>query len=181
MHLWSVYDKRARNIQWRKDNLPNMVPRKLDSFPTGTSGKEPTCQCRRHKRHGFSPWTMKIPWRRKWQRTPVILPGESRGQRSLVCYRPQGCQEPQLKWLNTPTHTHTHKTLRLEHSLTTYTKINLKWIKNLNVRLEIKFLEGNTRRAPFDINHNVWDVFLRETPKAETIKDMDLLKVKANI
>ena len=46
-------------------------------FPCGASGKEPTCQCRRHKRRGFHPWVGKIPWRRKWQPTPVFLPGES--------------------------------------------------------------------------------------------------------
>ena len=33
-------------------------------FPGGDSGKEPTCQCRRHKRHGFDTWVGKIPWRR---------------------------------------------------------------------------------------------------------------------
>ena len=43
----------------------------------GASGKEPICQCRRHKRLGFAPWVGKIPWRRKWQPTPVFLPGES--------------------------------------------------------------------------------------------------------
>ena len=48
------------------------------------SGKEPTCQCRRHKRCGFNPWVGKIPWGRAWQPTPVSFPGESRGQRSLV-------------------------------------------------------------------------------------------------
>ena len=41
------------------------------------SGKESTCQCRRHKRHGFNPWVGKIPWRRAWQPTLVFLPGES--------------------------------------------------------------------------------------------------------
>ena len=46
-------------------------------FPGGASGKEPTCQCRRHKRRGFDPWVKKIPWRRAWQPTPVFLPGES--------------------------------------------------------------------------------------------------------
>ena len=51
-------------------------------FPGGTSGNEPTCQCRRRKRRGFSPWVGKIPWRRAWQPTPVFLPGESHGQRS---------------------------------------------------------------------------------------------------
>ena len=48
----------------------------------GTSGKEPACQCRGHKRYGFNPWVGKIPWRRAWQPTPVFLPGESHGQRS---------------------------------------------------------------------------------------------------
>ena len=33
---------------------------------------------------GFNPWVGKIPWRRQWQPTPVFLPGESHGQRSLV-------------------------------------------------------------------------------------------------
>ena len=39
----------------------------------------PACQCRRHKKHVFDPWVRKIPWRRKWQTTPVFLPGESHG------------------------------------------------------------------------------------------------------
>ena len=36
-------------------------------FSSGTSGQEPACQCRRHKRHGFDPWVGKIPWSRQWQ------------------------------------------------------------------------------------------------------------------
>ena len=40
----------------------------------------------RCKRRGFNPWVGKIPWRRKWQPTPVFLPGEFHGQRSLVGY-----------------------------------------------------------------------------------------------
>ena len=55
-------------------------------FPDGASGKETTCQWRRHKRCGFDPWVRKIPWRRKWQPTPVFLPGRSHGQSSLVGY-----------------------------------------------------------------------------------------------
>ena len=62
-------------------------------FPGGTSGKEPTYQCRRHKRHGFDSWVGKIPWRGKWQPTPVFLPGECYGQNSLVGYSPWGHQE----------------------------------------------------------------------------------------
>ena len=48
-------------------------------LPDGTGGKELTSQCRRC---GFYPWVEKIPCRRKWQRTPVFLPGESHGQRA---------------------------------------------------------------------------------------------------
>ena len=45
-------------------------------------GKEPTCQCKRHRGRGLDPWVRKIPWRRKWQPTPVFLPGESLGRGS---------------------------------------------------------------------------------------------------
>ena len=62
-------------------------------FPGGAISKEPPCQCRRHRRHRFNPWIRKIPWRRKWQLTPVFLPGESVGQRSLAGYSPQGDKE----------------------------------------------------------------------------------------
>ena len=50
--------------------------------------KKSSWQCRRHKRHGFNPCIRKIPWRRAWQSTPVFLPGESHGQRSLAGYGP---------------------------------------------------------------------------------------------
>ena len=50
-------------------------------------GKESACQCRRL---GFSPCVKKIPWRRKWQSTPVFLPGKSHGQWSLVGCSPWG-------------------------------------------------------------------------------------------
>ena len=86
-------------------------------------GKEPTCQCRRLKRHGFNPWVRKIPWRRAWQPTlvylaknplanaedlrdtgsipgsgrsiptPVFLPQESHGQRGPAGNSPLACTE----------------------------------------------------------------------------------------
>ena len=42
----------------------------------------------RHKRREFDPWIGNIPWRRAQQPTPVFLPGESHGQRSLAGYSP---------------------------------------------------------------------------------------------
>ena len=47
------------------------------------SGTESTWRC---KRRGFNPQVGQIPWRRKWQPTPVLLPGESHGWRSLADY-----------------------------------------------------------------------------------------------
>ena len=49
-------------------------------------------QCRRGKRYGFDPWVGKIPRGRKWQPTPVFLPGKSHRQRSLVGCSPWDCK-----------------------------------------------------------------------------------------
>ena len=65
-------------------------------FPGGASGKEPTCQCRKYKRHGFDPWVRKIPWRRVWQPNPVCLPGESHEQRRLAGYSPRAHKESDM-------------------------------------------------------------------------------------
>ena len=46
--------------------------------------------CLQCGRPGFDPWVRKIPWRRKWQYTPLLLPGKSHGLRSLVGYSPWG-------------------------------------------------------------------------------------------
>ena len=62
------------------------------------SGKEATCQSRRR---GFDPWVRKIPWRGKWQSTPMFLPRKSHGQRILMGYSPWGCKE-----LDMTEHTH---------------------------------------------------------------------------
>ena len=71
-------------------------------FPGGTS-KESACQCRRRKRHRFDPWVGKIPWRQKWQPTPIFLPGKSLGQWSLVGYSPRVAKS----WTQLSTHAHT--------------------------------------------------------------------------
>ena len=71
--------------------------------------------------------------------------------------------------------------MKLEHSLTPYTKRNSKWIKDLNVRLyTIKCLEENKDVTLFDINHS--DIFLDPSPKVmETkarVNKWDLMKLK---
>ena len=52
-------------------------------LPRWHSGKESAYQCRRL---GFDSWVGKIPWSRKWQPTPVFLPGKSHGHRNLAGY-----------------------------------------------------------------------------------------------
>ena len=51
-------------------------------FPGGLDSKESCCNARPR----FNSWVRKIPWRREWQPTPVFLPGEFQGQRSLAGY-----------------------------------------------------------------------------------------------
>ena len=74
----------------------DMIERHLGTYFPGANGKEPACQCRRHKRHGFDPWARKVPWRKAWQPTPVFLPGESRGQKSLAGYSRRGRKESDM-------------------------------------------------------------------------------------
>ena len=59
-------------------------------FPRCYNSKEPAYQCKRCERCGFDPWFRKIPWRMKWQPTPVFLPGKSHGQRGLAGNSPWG-------------------------------------------------------------------------------------------
>ena len=48
---------------------------------------------RRCRRRAFDPWVGKIPWGRKWQPTPVLLPGKFHGQRGPAGYSPRGRKE----------------------------------------------------------------------------------------
>ena len=90
---------REWNQIWKYENLSTKSYKVNDTghtcygLPWWFSGKEPVYQCRKCRRHGFGPWVGKSPWRRKWQPTPVFLPGESNGQRSLADYSPWGHKE----------------------------------------------------------------------------------------
>ena len=65
----------------------------LCDFSGCSDGKESTCN---PGDTGFDPWIGMILWRRKWQHTPVFLPGESHGQRSLAGYSPWGHRESDM-------------------------------------------------------------------------------------
>ena len=81
----------------------------------------PLSACRRRRRYGFDLWVRKIPWGRAWQPTPVFLPEESHGQRSLVGCSPWG-------------HTELDTTEATEH--THLTCLNSKWIHLLWLALQ---------------------------------------------
>ena len=73
-------------------------------FPWWLSGKEFACQC---KVLEFDPWVGKIPWKRKWEPTPVFLPGKFHGQRSSVGYSPWDLTELDM---TERTHAHAEQT-----------------------------------------------------------------------
>ena len=78
--------------------------------------------------------------------------------------------------------TATCKRMKLEHSLTPYTKINSKWIKDLNIRPDtIKLLEENIGRTLYDINHSkiLFDPPPREIEIKTKINKWDLMKLKS--
>ena len=61
-----------------------------EGLPGVSDSKSICLQC---GRPGFDPWVGKVPWRRKWQSTPVLLPGKAHGQRRLVGYSPWGLKK----------------------------------------------------------------------------------------
>ena len=78
----------------------------------GLSDKESICLCRHHRRCGLDPWVRKIPWRRKWQPTPIILAWkipwtEEPGRLQSVGSQRVGC-DLVTEHAHTHTHTHTH-------------------------------------------------------------------------
>ena len=78
-------DKENAISRAKSRNNINFNSKLHSGFPGG--GKEFSCQCRRCERCGLDPWVQKIIWSRKWQPTPVFLPGKFHGQ-SLEGYSP---------------------------------------------------------------------------------------------
>ena len=88
--FWNDIDKIGLEITNDILKRKNFLQPLWRCFPGGANGQESARQCRRC---GFEPLVGKILWRRKWQTTPVFLPGKSHGQWSLVGYSPQGRKE----------------------------------------------------------------------------------------
>ena len=84
--------------------------------------------CRRCR---FDSWVGKIPWSRKWQPTPVFLPGKFHGQRSLAGYSLWGHKESDMaECTHTHTHTHTHRVcepMALPSHVHTHTHTHSLW------------------------------------------------------
>jgi len=59
-------------------------------FLGGPTGKESASQCRKAER--FDPWVKKIPWRRKWQPTPICMPGRLTNDRKKRWLLPDALQ-----------------------------------------------------------------------------------------
>ena len=72
------------------------------SFPGGSVGKNPPAKARDTR---LGPWVGKMPWRRKRQPTPIFLPGESHGQRSLADYIVHEVTKSQTRLKRLSTHT----------------------------------------------------------------------------
>ena len=90
-----------RHMPWRFDICTH-----CEGLPWRLRWERICLQCRRPR---FSPWLGKIPWRREWLPTPVFLPGELHGQRSLAGYSPRGCKESDTtEWRSSRTYTHRH-------------------------------------------------------------------------
>ena len=103
--MWPWILKRIRQVLWTYfANSESPSEMHLD-FPVGAVGKEFACQCRRHKRWGFNPWVRKTLWRRKWQPSPVFLPGNSMDRRAWWG-TVHGVTKSRT-WLSTHTHART--------------------------------------------------------------------------
>ena len=83
------------------------LSRRCRNFLGFPGGKKSACQCRKCKRCRFNPQDGKMPWKRKWQPTPVFLPGKSHGHRSLAGYSPWGRKKSdRTEQLSTPSLTY---------------------------------------------------------------------------
>ena len=125
----------------------------LTWLPRWLSCKESTCQCSRHRRYDFDPWVGKIPWRRKWQPTPVFLPGTFHGQKSLVGYSPWGHKES-----DTTDHMYTYTQTHIQ-TMDYYSVLNrseLSGHEKIWRKLKSTLLRSLPEKIPWDMNPTTW-------------------------
>ena len=84
-NLLSVSTYSGCFIQMESNNMPLVVFCFLNLLPWCLRWES---ICLQWRRPTFNPWVVKITWRRKWQPTPVLLPGKSHGWRKLIGYSP---------------------------------------------------------------------------------------------
>ena len=106
-----------------------MLHKIRQDFPGGTSGKESTCQFRKHKRFRFNPWVGKIPWRKKATHSNIFA-------RRNPWTEPDGLQSMGCKELDLPKHlTPQNKSEKGEYCMLSFTHRILKKIKNKKIKL----------------------------------------------
>ena len=107
--IWRLREKRRGNTGWEGgwgrgmgvgEIHQRIVQRFGKGWPETTSQValwiKNRLQCRRCNRRGFNHWSGKVPWRRARKPTPIFLPRESHGQRSLVGYSLCGHKESDM-------------------------------------------------------------------------------------
>ena len=118
--------------------LQSLMPKKLklsfyedlQGLPQWHSGKEKLClQCRSCRRLRFGPWVRKIPWRREWQPTPLFLPEEFHGQRSLTGCSPWGHKEQDTTERLSLTHSYKYIIIPLRYIFINRSRLRY-WVKN---------------------------------------------------
>ena len=87
----------SRQEYWSGLPFPSPYNMVVPCFPGGSEGKA-SARLPAMWRPGFDSWVGKIPWGRKWQSTPALLPGKSHGRRSLVRLQSMGSQRVGHDW-----------------------------------------------------------------------------------
>ena len=173
--LWATRETHHALASWTAA-LSNVDIR---AFLGGSAGKEPACQCRRHKRPPVQSLGQEDTLRRKWQLVPICLPGKFHGKRSLVGYSPWGCKESDTTEHTNVDITHTiskhHILLTLPVSLEKSLEVSITWWRKQVFQNPNFYFCSRTwilSLAAYTINYFLWDdslTFLSEESSCQTM------------
>ena len=124
-------------------------------FPGGTAGKSVCLQCRRP---GFDPWVGKIPWRKKWQPTPVFLPGKFHGQSSLVVYNIVHGVAKSQTWMSNFTFTFNHQTIPRNESPLTASRDTILTLSSSTTQVWQKPYSSNLTTSKYVIDPAITEI-----------------------